>query len=572
MKFKNWLFALIILVATAIASRDLFRPGYFSIHDDLQVGRLYQMDLCFKDGQIPCRWVPDMGYGYGYPLFNYYPPLPFYFGELVHVIGFSIIDSTKVMFIAGFLISAVLMFLFTRKLWGDWGGLLSSILYLFAPYHSVDVFVRGAMNEHWALAFLPGVCWAVYEIIDGHAFAEATAGKATVGKTKGIMLMAVFFGLLLLSHNLMAFIFSPVITVFALLLIWLRKKNFKEKIVELLVGGLWGVGLAAFFTLPVIFEKKLVHVETMLMGYFNYLAHYVSIGKLLFTRFWGYGSSGWLQETGMPFQVGFPHWPLAVLVFIASVILFWKRKISKTPLILNSLFMILFLGSLFMVHPRSVQIWKNLPMVDYLQFPWRFLTLVIFSISVTGGGIIYLLKNKKAQIICSILLMAIVVGLNVSFFRVEKTFPMTDDNKLFSAKGWNKLQTDAIFDYLPKTAKAPPAGKAPDKPEIMEGKASIDEIERGTNWYRFSIDVNQKATVQIPQYDYPKWKVSVDRKDVSYTNDNFLGLVTIQVSEGKHIVQMKLTDTPIRMLGNIISLFSWIVFAYFLFKKKLIIS
>ena len=94
MKFKNWLFALIVLVATGIASRDLFKAGYFSIHDDLQVGRLYEMDLCFRDGQIPCRWVPDMGYGYGYPLFNYYPPLPFYFGELVHAAGFSIIDST----------------------------------------------------------------------------------------------------------------------------------------------------------------------------------------------------------------------------------------------------------------------------------------------------------------------------------------------------------------------------------------------------------------------------------------------------------------------------------------------
>lgn len=213
-----------------------------------------------------------------------------------------------------------------------------------------------------------------------------------------------------------------------------------------------------------------------------------------------------------------------------------------------------------MVHSRSVFFWDNLPMVEYLQFPWRFLTLVIFSISIIGGGIIFLLKNKKAQIICSALLMAATVGLNISFFRVEKTFPMTDDNKLFSAKGWNKLQTDAIFDYLPKTAKAPPAGKAPDKPEIIEGKAIINEVKRGTNWYQFSIDVQEKAIVQIPQYDFPKWKVTVDKKIVSYANDNFLGLVTIQIPEGKHFVKMNLTDTPIRVTGNLISLFSWIIF------------
>lgn len=559
MKLRNWFFILIILIATGIASRDLFKAGYFSIHDDLQVGRLYEMDLCFKDGQIPCRWVPDMGYGYGYPLFNYYPPLPFYFGELVHAVGFSIIDSTKVMFIAGFLISAVLMFMFGRKLWGDWGGLLSSVLYLFAPYHSVDVYVRGAMNEHWALAFLPGVCWTVYEIIVRDRV-----------RVKEISYFALFFGLLLLSHNLMAFIFTPAVAVFALLLIWLKKKNLKEKVVHLAVGGLWGAGLAAFFTLPVIFEKKYVHVETMLMGYFNYLAHYVSIGKLLFTRFWGYGSSGWLQETGMPFQVGLPQWPLAVLVFILAIVLFLKKKTTKEYLILNTYFLILFLSSLFMVHPRSVFLWKIFPMVDYLQFPWRFLTLVIFSISIMGGGIIYLLKNKKVQTICSLLLMVTVIVSNLSFFRVEKTFPMTDENKLFSAKGWNKLQTDAIFDYLPKTAKAPPAGPAPQKPEIKEGIAEINNINKGTNWYKFEIEVNKESTLQVPLYDFPVWKAFIDKKETKITHDNFLGLITIKIPEGKHKVNLKLTNTPVRTISNIISGLSWLLLLFLILRRRFI--
>ena len=119
-KLKYVFIGAVLAIVCFWSCRDLFKKGYFSIHDDLQVGRLYQMDLCFRDGQLPCRWVPDMGYGYGYPLFNYYPPLPYYFGELIHIIGFSIIDSTKVMFIAGFVISAILMFLFGRKLWGDW--------------------------------------------------------------------------------------------------------------------------------------------------------------------------------------------------------------------------------------------------------------------------------------------------------------------------------------------------------------------------------------------------------------------------------------------------------------------
>ena len=44
---------------------SLMRPGYFPMHDDLQAVRVFGMTECFKEFQIPCRWVADMGYGYG---------------------------------------------------------------------------------------------------------------------------------------------------------------------------------------------------------------------------------------------------------------------------------------------------------------------------------------------------------------------------------------------------------------------------------------------------------------------------------------------------------------------------
>lgn len=558
MKLKHWLIAIIILASTAIASRDLFQKGYFSMHDDLQIGRLYQMDLCFKDGQIPCRWVPDMGYSYGYPLFNFYPQFPYLLGEGIHVLGISYIDSTKIVFILGFLVSGILMFLFARKLWGDWGGVLSSVLYFFAPYHSVDIYVRGAMNEFWALAFLPGVFWAVTEII------ERDKDK------KFLPVFSVLFSLLLLSHNLMALIFTPCVAIFAFLLIWLKKKNLKEKVITLFLGGIFGACLSAFFTLPVIVEQKYVHVDTMLMGYFNYLAHFVPIKKLLFTRFWGYGSSGWLQETGMPFQVGLPQWPLAVLVFIVGSLLFWKKKIKKDTFFLFLYFFVLFLATLFMVHPRSTPIWQHISLLAYLQFPWRFLTLVIFSISVLGGGVIILLKNKKVQIICSISLLISAIALNLPFFKVENILNTSDNEKLFSAKGWNRLQTDAIFDYLPLTAKAPPAGPAPSKPEIKEGSAEISNIKKGTNWYNFEVDVKKESVLQIPLYDFPVWKALVDKKETMITHDNFLGLITIKIPEGKHIINLKLTNTPLRTLGNLISGISWLFLLLFFLRRRFI--
>lgn len=551
---KKLLICLVILASSGLVSLPLFQPGYFSMHDDMQVSRLYEMDLCLKDGQFPCRWVPDMGYSYGYPLFNYYPPFPYYLGEVFHLLGFGYIDSAKLLFISGFLVSGILMYLFARKLWGDWGGLLSAVLYLLAPYHSVDVYLRGAMNEFWALAFLPGIYWAISEIVES----EKTKSK--------VALLAFFFSLLLLSHNLMAFIFAPTFVVFALLLIWLKGKNWKEKIWSLVLGSGWGFGLAAFFTLPVLLEKKFVHVETMTMGYFNFLAHYVSLGKLLFSRYWGYGSSSWGQTEGMPFQVGVFHWSLSLAALAGTVCLWARKKAEKHHLWLMGFFGGIFLLSLFLVHPRSTPIWLAISPLKYLQFPWRFLTLVIFSLSVLGGGVVLLLKNERLKALSAVLLASLAIILNINYFRPVGIIQISDEEKLFSPKGWNRLQTDAIFDYLPIYAQAPPAKAAPEKPVLTKGTAEVLEIKKGTDWYHFRVSVKEEARFEVPIYYFPGWKVWVDSYPGAISYDNPLGLITVDTPPGDYWLELKLLDTPVRRLSNTISLAGWLFFLYFLLR------
>src|SRR3972149_6939967 len=85
-----------VLFFGILASRHLFTPGYFNMHDDLQVMRTLEMEKCFK----------------------------------------------------------------------RFGGVLSAIFYIWAPYHAVDVYVRGAMNEAWALVFFPAIFYFSYKLIN----------------------------------------------------------------------------------------------------------------------------------------------------------------------------------------------------------------------------------------------------------------------------------------------------------------------------------------------------------------------------------------------------------------------
>src|SRR3989338_11121301 len=150
---------LIILFISLVLGWQLLRPGYYSMHDDLQVMRLFEMNRCFENGQIPCRWVPDLGQNYGQPLFNYYSPLPYYLGEAVHLVGLSLIDTVKLLFLLSLFLSGIFVYLFSKEFLKRNSALVAAIAYMTVPYHAVDIFVRGALSESWGLALVPLVLY-----------------------------------------------------------------------------------------------------------------------------------------------------------------------------------------------------------------------------------------------------------------------------------------------------------------------------------------------------------------------------------------------------------------------------
>lgn len=93
-QIKYWYLILIILIIPSVLF--FFTKGtYWLMHDDMQMVRQLELEKCLTDGQIPCRWTPDLGFGYGYPLFNFYPPLPYIVGQTFRFIGFSFMQTVK---------------------------------------------------------------------------------------------------------------------------------------------------------------------------------------------------------------------------------------------------------------------------------------------------------------------------------------------------------------------------------------------------------------------------------------------------------------------------------------------
>ncbi len=557
---KSISFWIILVILLAIPSfSTLLQPGYFGMHDDIQIMRIYEMDKCIKDLQIPCRWVPDMGYGYGYPLFNFYPVMPYYLGEAIHILGFNLIWSVKIDFILSYLVAAITMFLLARVFWGNLGGLISSLFYLYAPYHADDVYVRGAMAENWSLAWAPAVFLFIYRTIEKNSLTNIT-------------FLALFSALFLMSHNPLALIFTPIMTVWALILIW-RFKKFAS-IRGLIFGGFWALGLASFFTLPVLVEGKLVHLETLFIGYFNYLAHFIDLKQMFTSTFWGYGGSIWGPDDGMPFMIGYLHTG-AIVISLTVALALLRKEITKSIILV---FMAaVFFSAAFLMHPKSNFIWEKVTILQNLQFPWRILSIVIIVSSFVAGSVVTFKTRESIKVALALVLIFAIAALYQPYFKIEKPISLTDQEKL-SGTLWNLQRTAGIFDYLPKSAKLPPGSPAPDLPRVLRGEANISDYQAGSNWLSFKVESTSSATLRLPIIYFPQWKVYVDNREQAFDIDNReqhsidrfgtkdltneLGQPTFEVGSGSHKVFAKLYNTPIRTISNLISLASLIALLF----------
>ena len=99
---RRWFIPVILFLVTLAATFPLWRvvaPFYFLDDGYLHLFRVFQFDTVLRQGVWYPRWAPDLAYGYGYPLFNYYPPLAYFITEIFHLIGFTIPDSIKAAFI-----------------------------------------------------------------------------------------------------------------------------------------------------------------------------------------------------------------------------------------------------------------------------------------------------------------------------------------------------------------------------------------------------------------------------------------------------------------------------------------
>lgn len=535
-RVKNNLPIFLIIFLSLLIIWPLFLPGYFSHHDDLQVMRVFEMRKCLADFQIPCRWVPDLGYGNGFPLFNFYGVLPYYIGALLSFLT-GYIFAAKILFLIPAVFGGISMYFLGKILFGKTAGLVAGILYLFAPYRALDLYVRGAIAESFALAIVPFVFYFIVKL------SQKESRNDFLG-------LSFSFTAYLLSHNIMTLLFSPIIIIWAIY--FLVANKFKH-LYPLIFSFILGFGLSAFFIIPAYFEQGLVQTNTLTRMDLDFRVHFVTLNQLFLSRFWGYGASVLGSNDQLSFQIGWPYWWLVILAGILLLLNLIRKK-TKDAIIISFL-IIVFMFSIFMTHNKSAFIWEKIGILRFTQFPWRFLSLTIFSASLLSGSIILFFKNEKWQKILAAVIIILAVFLNWNYFKPEKFYPNLTDQEKLSNGNWETQQRASILDYLPKTA-LEPREKAPDKPIIILGNAEVNNFINKSNSWKFEINALDKTKIEMPVFDFPNWEVFIDNKKVEHNHNNFLGRISFDLLPGTYNIEGRLENTHIRTIANIISLIS----------------
>lgn len=565
------LHALLLAVLSLLALAPMMQAGYFwGAHDARHsVYFLFEFDRVFQDGIWYPRWFPDMTYGYGYPLFNIYGPLPFYFGEIFHLLGADFVTAVKLVFSAAWILSGLVMYGFVRRLFGPRpAAFVAGLAYVFMPYHLVDVYVRAAMEESVALVFLPLTLWAFYECI-------------TVPRPRAVLFVAFAYAGMLFSHPGIALFFSAALGVWILVLLFRKWRAASapgiSPIISLVriglpsfAGLLLGLGLTGIFLLPLMLEYKFINVAQWTADYYNYAEHFVEFFQL-FSPVWGFGISVPGPQDGLSFQFGLV--PFVLALFSLTVIV--KNPNGVRPILL------FFVALTILVAPLmfnfTLPIWQLFGLAGVAQFPWRLLAVTTLSLSVLSG-VVLLGENKEENNTFSLAMVL------VSALVLLGSYPYITDQNLAKAKegpvglqGLMRFESSANeMTGITVYAQEQPIW-SPLADNIMANKSINSKVDFSakpaslfigltrdglhTNSERIGINAEEDNTpIVFNVQDYPGWRAYLLKsrsdqviRELPIQIDQPYGRIKVFVPKGEYFVLLRFEDTPPRTIGTIMS-------------------
>ena len=240
----TWLPVAIVLVAGIALAAPLWLTPYLpDTHDgQTHIFNLFALDRQIQAGNLYPLRFPEWGYGYGYAVLSYYPPLGYYLMELWRLLGVDYVAAYKAAFTLMILAAGLTSYGLGTALFNRTAGLLVALAYLYNPYFISDIYTRAAWSETLALAVAPLVFLGFYRAM-------------TEPGWRSYFLASLALALLVLAHPLSTFLFAGFLGAFVVLLFFQVGRALRWRGLGVLAAAGFTAGLlTCFYWLPARLE------------------------------------------------------------------------------------------------------------------------------------------------------------------------------------------------------------------------------------------------------------------------------------------------------------------------------
>jgi hypothetical protein len=527
--FARRAYLMIVAAATLAVLPIAFRGNPWGHDVNLHLRSWMDAAQQFREGSVFPRWAAGANQGFGEPFFIFYPPLS------------RLIGMTLGLALPWRMVSAIYIWLMLllagAAMWkcaSEWlpaaDALLASLLFATNPYLLIIAYKRGNYADLLACALFPLLVWG------GIRMGPAPARTA--------LPLSVAFAAVWLSD-----LPAAVVASYALAALLAFNAIAYRSLRPLLFGALAilsAFGSIAFFLFPAAWERRWVSIEEAIRSEWapehNFLFTHNNLPQyVIFNR-------------GLSFIALF----LVAITVIAAVA---ARKLRQDdPCVWRSLAA---LGAIstFMMFPPSLILYKTLPEMRYVEFPWRWLS----PLCVVGAFLVASALSQVHRRWISSLAVALIVA-SVSAVIIYTT--NWDSSHYLeglvadahSSTGYpirfgdwsNPLGSQ--LSKLDKTAPLVASAEPEDEKKLLEPGTQIQIDQWRGQRKVFSVTSPRPLLLKLRLLSYPAWQAKLDGNFVLLQTDRDVGQMLLPVPAGSSHVEINFGRTWDRTVGNIVSL------------------
>jgi hypothetical protein len=243
----------------------------------------------------------------------------------------------------------------------------------------------------------------------------------------------------------------------------------------------------------------------------------------------------------------------------------------------------------------SLAVWEAIPLLSFVQFPWRFVGRALLPITILAGSAFTVDSSSQRirktstafrkslfnTIICSVIIILILSALPDTYppkgLCSLEPYPDIADVTAYEQQGW--LGMDPEQSYFPvwvgmhpsdsSLANAFALGQLPERLDLDSLPNGVEVLSADYNILSASIRIKSPQAFQVRWKGlyFPGWKVRIGGQELPITPEKSTGLIIFNVPAGEHLIKLRFGSTPARTVGIILLFVGSIVLIILLVRK-----